>query len=312
LLLLIFYWVAIRPYQTTDNAYVQANSISVAAQISGQVLKTYVVNNQYVKAGDLLFEIDPEPFQLQVNNMHAQLELTKYYVDKLTAAVDQAQALLEQRIAELQLAQINDRRVTRLVALKALTPEDGDTATSKLKQAAAAVDAAQAQLEENRFALGKLGSENDLIKSVTSLLEKAELNLSYTKVVATESGQISNCTIYPGQYVTSGQTLFALISDRKFWVDANFKETQLKKMQTGQNATIEIDMYPGKIFHGIVESISGASGTTFSLLPPQNATGNWVKVTQRVPVRIIITDVDLSKYPLRLGTSAAVKIRIKK
>lgn len=306
----LLYFFTIRPFQSTDNAYIQANTISIASQVSGIVTKTYVQNNQYVKAGELLFEIDPKPFVIEVQNAQAKLELMGNNVRKAAADVDQYAAILEQRKAEFDQAQSDAHRVAMLVEQKAVPPETNDNAITRLKSSAAAVEAAQAQLAQSRIALGKLGADNEQIRVATAALDKAKLNLSYTTIYAPGSGQLSNYTIYRGQYVPIGYPQFVLISDNEFWIDANFKETQVNDLKPGQHAVINVDMYPGKDFKGVVESISGASGTSFSLLPPQNATGNWVKVTQRVPVKIIITDVD-PRFPLKIGTSTSVKIKVK-
>lgn len=303
------YFFAFRPYERTDNAYINANTITISPQVPGIVSKIYLEDNQYVQAGALLFEIDAKPFIIEVQNAQAQLELMGNSVRKAFADVDEAQAIVEQRAAELQQAQLNTNRVIKLVTQKVLPPETKDNAVTHLHATQAALDASEARLQQLRIALGKLGADNEQIRIATAALDKAKLNLSYTKVHASDNGQISNFTLYPGQYVSTGANLFALISDQKFWVEANFKETQLKYIKTGQRAKINIDMYPDKDFEGIVESISGASGTEFSLLPPQNATGNWVKVTQRVPVKIEIINADPG-YPLRIGTSAKITIRV--
>lgn len=141
-------------------------------------------------------------------------------------------------------------------------------------------------------------------------LNKAVLNLHYTQVTAPTNGWVTNLSLRDGNMVTTNQPLFALISDKEFWVDANFKETAMENIKPGQLATIKVDMYPDHRFLGVVDSISGGTGNVFSLLPPQNATGNWVKVTQRIPVRIRVLSLN-SNYPLRIGSSASVSIQLK-
>jgi membrane fusion protein (multidrug efflux system) len=302
------YLIFVKPYESTDNAYINANVIPIAAQISGPILNCYVENNQKVKANDILFEIDPKPFQLEVDNAQAQLELMGNEVAKAASDVDQAIATLHQHQAEMQRLKLNNDRVMRLVGRKVVPQDAADNAAMLLKAATAAQEAAQAELAQARILLGKVGGENEQIRIATAALEKAKLNLNYTKIRAPASGKISNYSLQPGQYVMSGMSQFAIISDELMWVDANYKETQVGKMQSGQDAYITVDMYPDKVFHGVIESISGASGTSFSLLPPQNATGNWVKITQRVPVKVVIDDVD-EQHPLVIGTSATVKIK---
>ncbi|HAT1880056.1 TPA: HlyD family secretion protein [Legionella pneumophila] len=198
-------------------------------------------------------------------------------------AVEQAEAQYLIDKTNLQHALATSIRTKELVRNEVMSRQAGDDITAKLKSAKAALKLSEAKLKE------------------------AKLRLSYTHVVAPTSGLVSNLSLRVGNVVSENQPLFAMIDDATFWVDANFKETELEHIQKNQLATIKIDMYPHKQFTGIVSSISGGSGTAFSLMPPQNATGNWVKVTQRVPVRIQITKPD-SQYPLRLGTSAKVTI----
>ncbi len=249
-------------YVSTDDAYINANVVQIAPRVTGKIINLDIVNNQYVRKGQPLFEIDPKPFQLAVNS---------------------AQALLAVSNAELDNATLTKNRVLALVAKKFLSTQDGDNATANYKTAMAKVDQAKASLEQ------------------------ANLNLQYTTISAPVSGWVTNVTLRKGDIVTANQPLFALISDEEFWADANFKETQLEKIRPGQSATIVTDLYPGHKFKGTVESISGGAGAAFSLLPPQNATGNWVKVTQRIPVRVKVLNPD-SRFPLRIGISAEVTV----
>ncbi|HAT3881142.1 TPA: efflux RND transporter periplasmic adaptor subunit [Legionella pneumophila] len=198
-------------------------------------------------------------------------------------AVEQAEAQYLIDKTNLQYAIATSIRAKELVKNEVMSRQSGDDITAKLKSAKAALKLSEAKLKE------------------------ARLRLSYTHVVAPTSGLVSNLSLRVGNVVSENQPLFAMIDDATFWVDANFKETELEHIQKNQLATIKIDMYPHKKFTGVVNSISGGSGTAFSLMPPQNATGNWVKVTQRVPVRIQIMKPD-PQYPLRLGTSAKVTI----
>lgn len=309
LFMLGIYYFVIRPYERTNNAYVGANYATIATQVPGPITKIHVTNNQFVKAGDLLFEIDARPFQIAVNKAQANLELTGKEVREVAASVDQAAATAQKAKANLANQQINTERVVKLADQGVLPAEDKDDATTKLEAAQDTYNEALAALAQARINLGKLGDQNEEVRYAIAELERAQLELSYTKISAPIDGQISNCVLYLGQYMEVGTEQFAIIADNEFWVDANYNETQLSHMQIGQAASIAVDMYPGKEFIGEIISISGASGTVFSLLPPQNATGNWVKVTQRVPVRIIVKNID-PKYPLRLGTSANVRVRI--
>jgi len=257
-------WLYGQFFLSTDDAYLNANITQIAPRVTGQVQQLNIVNNQYVKKGDILFTLNPEPFQIAIAQAEAQVAMSQ---------------------ADLADAQITATRVLTMVQKKYQSPQDGDTAIAHLNKAKAALSLAQANLDQ------------------------ARLNLSYTQISAPDSGWVANLSLRNGTVVSENQPIFALISDHEFWADANFKETSLEKIKPGQGATIRIDMYPHHPFKGVVESISGGSGTAFSLLPPENATGNWVKVTQRVPVRIHILNPD-PHYPLRIGTSSTVTVKL--
>ncbi|HDU7890466.1 efflux RND transporter periplasmic adaptor subunit [Legionella pneumophila] len=219
------------------------------------------------------------------NNQFVEKDQLLFELDRtpFEVAVEQAEAQYLIDKTNLHHAQTTSIRTRELVRNEVMSRQSGDDVKAKLKSAKAALKLSEAKLKE------------------------AKLRLSYTHVVAPTSGWVSNLSLRVGNVVSENQPLFAMIDDTTFWVDANFKETELEHIQKNQLATIKIDMYPHKKFNGIVNSISGGSGTAFSLMPPQNATGNWVKVTQRVPVRIQIMQPN-SQYPLRLGTSAKVTI----
>lgn len=303
------YWRNSELYAGTDNAYINADKVEIASQVQGPVLKLYVGENQPVKAGDPLFDVDPRPYQLAFEKAEAQLRLANQSMSQESAAVAAAEAQVAQRRAELANAEDNFRRTRRLVQQGFLSKQGGESAGTQVTTAEAALRAAQANLEQARSTLGTVGSDNAAVRAAQTAVEQARLDLQHTHVTAPADGVVTNISLRPGNIVQPGVPLFVIISNRGFWVDANFKETELKRIHPGQKAAIDVDMYPGHPFHGIVESLSGGSGTAFSLLPPQNATGNWVKVTQRVPVRIRILDPD-PRYPLRIGTTATVKVDV--
>lgn len=202
-------------------------------------------------------------------------------------AVEKAKAGIAMADADLIHSKTTTRRMESLVATKVLAMQSHDDAIARFENAVAGVDLAK------------------------TILAEAELNLYFTKVFAATDGWITNMSLREGDNVSASQPLFALISDDEFWIDANYKETELANVRPGQKAKIYVDMYPDHVFQGIVESISGGSGAAFSLLPPQNATGNWVKVTQRIPVKVRIVNTD-SDHVLRVGTTATVVIDTKK
>ncbi len=249
-------------YPSTDDAYIQANTVNVAAQVSGPIAQIFINDHAIVKKNQRLFQIDPAPFQI---------------------AVDHAKANLASAEANLVLAQQNAIRTLKLVEIHQSAQSAGDDVSSKLANAKATVTLYQAELA------------------------KAQLDLSYTNIIAPADGVITQFALRPGNYVRADNTLFMLVEQDHFWVDANFKETQLTYIRPKQRATIVLDMYPSKTFTGYVDAVNTASGSQFSLLPPENASGNWVKVTQRFPVKIII-DKLYPNFPLRVGATAEVTV----
>lgn len=226
------------------------------------------------------------------------------------AAVAAAEAQVSQRQAELKNAQSNNLRQQQLVRQGFLSKQGSEAARTQAETAAAALHAAQANLEQARSTLGATGESNANIKAAQAAVNQAQLDLEHAHVVAPTQGTIANLSLRPGNTVQPGVPLFALIGNQEYWVDANFKETELERIHPGATATVTVDMYPDHPFRGVVESVSAGAGTVFSLLPPQNATGNWVKVTQRVPVRVRIVNPDPA-FPLRIGTTATVEVAAK-
>jgi membrane fusion protein (multidrug efflux system) len=304
------YWLANRNDEATDDAYVNAHVVQVSPQVGGAVVKVAVVNNAQVRKGDLLFEIDPAPYRLKVQEAQTQLAIARQNVNQEEAAVAEAEALVEQRKAELAEATARGDRTLRLVADNVMSHAAGDTARTGIDAARAALGAAQATLQQAQANLGKRGNDNTAVRAALTRLSQAQLDLDHTRVVAPDDGYVTELSLHAGAVVAPSQPLFAFVSEHAWWVDANFKETQLQRIRPGQPAQITVDMYPGHVFRGVVDSISRGSGTAFALLPPQNATGNWVKVTQRVPVKVMITDND-PQFPLRVGTSATVSIDVR-
>lgn len=303
------YWRYEQLYASTDNAYVGAHTVHLAAQVSGPVSLVYVQEHDIVMEGDELFDIDPETYELALDEARSRLEIARESVDQETASVQAAEAALTQRQAELQIAESNERRTRDLIAQHFLSEQVAETASTQVKTAAAAVNAAAANLRKARSALGRQGPENATIQAAIVRVKQATLDLKRTHVLAPTTGRIVNLSLRAGSTVKAMEPLFTIVSEGEFWVEANFKETELERLRPGQKAIISVDMYPDHRFRGVVQSISAGSGAAFSLLPPQNATGNWVKVTQRVPVRIRITDAD-QDYPLIIGTSAGVSVRV--
>ncbi|PMB54400.1 multidrug resistance protein A [Coxiella-like endosymbiont] len=302
-----FYWRHEKRYPSTDDAYIQANIINIAPQISGTISKVYVHNHQHVQKNQFLFDIDPAPFTIELLKASAQLDETKQKIQAANMAVQSAKAVVAEKKAELIHAYLVTHRMLALMKKQFVSRAEGDLAIKNLDVAKAALTAAKKQLQELIVKRGQINDRNAQLRLAKAAIKKSRLDLEYTHVVAPADGFIANFSLRRGDNVNSYQVLFALIEDKVWWATANFKETQLENIRSGQSATIKIDMYPDQVFLGHVVSISEDSGTSFSLLPPENTSGNWVKVTQRFPVKILITD-QKPNYPLRLGASSTVTI----
>lgn len=297
-------------YVSTDNAYIGADQVTIAPQIGGRVIEVDVRENQFVHKGDVLFRIDPEPLQLTVDQLNAQMEAIG---DFLASSKDGYQAALADlrssdstlHYDETQLRRMRELRNKGLIAQKLLDDAANDVATARGKR-----DSDAATVSKNRNMLG--GDAKAPVetlagyKMIKAQLDKARLDLAHATVRAPSDGVIGKTNLQPGDFLQVGQAAMPLVATR-FWVDANFKETDLTNVRVGQPVTVEVDTYPDHPWKGHVASISPASGAQFSVLPAQNATGNWVKIVQRIPVRIAIDDQN--KGPtLRAGMSANVEI----
>lgn len=294
-------------YPSTEDAYVDANVVRVAPRVTGRIANLNVSNHQHVSKGDVLFNIDPMPFRFSLDQADAQLALAKREVTQAQAAVASAEAEVHNRQVLLDNARAKLERARRLAKKDYISNESVTDAEADYKSAGANLQVAQAKLEEARRQLGKPGDDNDRIVQAKAMLDQAQWQLDNTTVSAACSGQISELSLQPGNVVSADKDVFVLVCNNRYWVDANYKETQLERIHPGQPAKVVVDMYPDHPFHGVVENISAAAGSVFSLLPPQNANGNWVKVIQRIPVRIRIDNPDPA-YPLLVGTSSTVTI----
>jgi membrane fusion protein, multidrug efflux system len=306
-----WYWHRGQAYESTDNAYVNAHIVRIGAQVTGQVIDLHVDENRVVMKDAPLLHIDPTLFKIAVDRAKAQLQQARFQVQRTEASLHDAEATVRQREAELENAIANNTRSQDLLARTLVSKERADLVQTQAKTAQAALDSARARLAEQRANLGSSGDNNESVREALAALDQAEWDLRNCEILAPITGEVSNLQVRAGDVVAKNQTLFTIIDSSEFWVDANFKETQLERIVPGLDAEIFVDMYPGKVFHGKVDSISGGSGTAFSLLPTQNATGNWVKIAQRVPVKIRVLDLD-AKFPLRIGTSGSVRVAIAK
>ena len=283
--------------------------MNVAALVAGRVIAVHVKDNQHVHKGDALFDIDPEPYNIALSRAQADLALAMQSARQDNAEVSVARAQVAQTESDLTNARSNYARDQELVAKHFLSQQSLDDAQTHMQSLQAALEEARAKLAKALSAPEKTTERGDVLKAEAAIAQ-AKLDLEHTHVTAEQDGQLSNLTLAAGSLVGVGTPLFALIDDNSFHIDANFKETELSGIHPGQDVDIQIDMYPGQHFKGVVESLSGGTGTAFSLLPAQNATGNWVKIAQRVPVRIKFAQTD-ADHPLRIGATATVSVQLK-
>jgi len=297
---------------STDNAYIQAERVGVSTDVAGIVAAIEVSDNQSVSKGQVLFRLKPEPFEIAVASAKAQLENARNQILYLKASYNQSLAEIAQAEAKLPFYQTNLQRLEKLVSVAAVSRTVYDDAHQDLDNTRQQVAVAKAQAAA---ALAQLGGRLDRplelhpsYLQALAALNEAERNLRNSVVIAPFDGVVTNVdSLQVGAYLQPPQSGFSLVSSEQLWVAASPKETELTNAHIGQGVTIEVDTYPGVTWHGTVESISPASSSSFSLLPAQNTTGNWVKVVQRIPVRIHIDDA-AGKPALRHGMSAVVDI----
>lgn len=294
--------------RSTENAYVGADITEIAGQVGGRITRVHASNNQSVRRGDVLFEVDATPFHIALTRAEANLAAAMQAARQDAAEVAVARAQVAQIEAELSNARSHHNRTKDLIAKNYASQQAADDTLSQVTSLQAALQQARAKLEKALATPSNINERSDVLRARAEIAQ-AKLDLAHTKIIAEHDGLISNMNITVGSLITPGVPLFALIASNSFHVDANFKETELPGIHPGLAVDIEIDMYPGQILHGKVNSLSGGTGSAFSLLPPQNATGNWVKIAQRVPVKILF-DPSQSIPPLRIGATATVNVHL--
>jgi membrane fusion protein (multidrug efflux system) len=297
----VLFFINEMKYESTDDAYVENISVSVAPRVSGQIEEVYVTDNQKVKAGDLVAIIDDADYKVKLAQADANYEKLKF---------DQANAKANFVASQsnVELAQKDLERYTKLYEQGAVSKQTLDAAQVKYDGAKASLTQAQQSLLSDNS--GKTVADANLLTAKASR-DKADLDLSYTKIYAPQSGTVASRRVEKGMYVNVGTPLFTLIPD-EVWVVANFKENQLRYMKPGQKVDIKIDTYPDHVFKGKIDSIQRASGAKSSLFPPENAVGSFVKIVQRIPVKIVFTEkIDKDKYNVVPGMSVVPKVRVK-
>jgi|SRR5208282_3569522 len=307
------YYRYIESHVSTDDAYVDGTVALVSSRVAGTVTNVYVEDNWTVKEGQLLLTLDPRDFDVRVEQAQAQLERARQSVDELYAQVEAARSGVSLTVSQLKQAQIDFDRAKSLKQEGVVSIEQYDQANTGLRIATADEALAEHQLTQAEAALGSQNDDHSryarpLVKQAEAALEAAKLDLDYTRLTAPFAGIVTHKTAHVGNRVQVGEPLLAVVPLGKLYLTANFKETQLTDVRVGQKAEIAADIYPGYTYLGHVDSISMGTGAAFSLLPPENATGNWVKVVQRVPVKIVIDGPQPEDKPLRLGLSVEVAI----
>jgi len=307
-----YYWVTGGRYQETENANLRQARVSIASEAAGRIVKVDVTDNTLVKAGDVLFEVDPQPYQIALAQSDAALAAARLNVEQLRAAYSQAVAQERVAASGLDYAQSQFDRSNDLVAKGVNTKSSLDEARMDLDKAKEQHSAAVQGIASAKAALGGnpdiATDQHPTVLSAQAARDKAAYNLAQTTVRAPADGIVSQASSFKqGQFVGAGAALFSLVETGDMWVEANFKETQLTNMKLGQEAEVTLDTYPGRPFKATIESIGAGTGAEFSLLPAQNATGNWVKVTQRIPVRLKL-HADEADMALRTGMSATVEV----
>jgi membrane fusion protein, multidrug efflux system len=297
----------INSYEDTDDAQVDAHIDPVSTRINGTIERVYVDDNDRVKAGQLLAEIDPRDYQVALEQARANYLQAQAQVKSAISDYDTAQARAQAAIAANSVAQHEADRFRVLSKERVASAEQAEQVSSTADVDTATVAAARAA--SDAASMTRAAREASVAAAKASL-DQAELNLTYTKIVAPVAGIVGKRSVEVGQRVEPGQELLALVRNDDMWVTANFKETQLMRMHRGQPATVRVDTY-GTDFQGHVESVAGASGDKYSLLPPENATGNYVKIVQRIPVRIRLDGQQGAVEMLRPGMSVEATVWLK-
>jgi membrane fusion protein, multidrug efflux system len=323
----IYYWLLTRNVEWTDDAYTDGRAVTIAPQVSGLVVSLDVTDNEFVHKGQPLIHIDPRQYENDRESAQGVLDTAQHQLagqkfgleiarKNFPALLEQAQAQLASAQAMEAKAQADDRRQHSLPKA-ATTQQDIDAATAALRQAQAQVLQAKAQVMQAEPVPQRIGEADAQVGQLKGQVEQAQakrdqalLNLSWTVVTAPQDGWITKRNVEKGNYVTAGQQIFSIVA-QEVWITANFKESQLDRIRPGQPVTIKLDAYPHLDLRGHVDSIQLGSGSKFTAFPPENATGNFVKIVQRVPVKIVIDQGLDPNLPLPLGISAVPTVDVR-
>jgi len=307
------YWAKVLRYtQSTDDAYVGGNVVQITPQISGTVIAIGADDTQFVKAGQSLVRLDQADARVALDQAEAQLARTVRDVRNLYATSAQLEATAQQRATDLQAAQSDLARRTRLGSSGAVSGEELQHALDAVKAAQAALLAARQQLAANRARVDGTTLENHpQVRDAAAAVRNAYLTLARTELPAPVTGFVARRSVQLGQRVGPGTALMAVVPLDQVWVDANFKEPQLARMRLGQPVQLTADLYGTHVvYHGKVAGFGAGTGSAFALLPAQNATGNWIKIVQRVPVRVALDPREIASHPLQIGLSMKADVDV--
>jgi membrane fusion protein (multidrug efflux system) len=309
----LYYFLVARFHESTDDAYVNGNVVQITPQVTGTVIAVNADDTQTVKAGDPVVVLDPADARVALQQSEANLGQVVRQVRGLFADDNQYQAQVEVREADLSRAQDDLHRRMTIAQTGAVSQEEISHARDAVKSAQAALDAAKQQLASNRALTANTTiADHPNVEAAAAKVRDAYLANARNTLPAPVTGYVAKRSVQVGQRVSPGNPLMAIVPLNGVWVDANFKEVQLKHMRIGQPVELTADVYGSSVvFHGKVVGFSAGTGSAFSLLPAQNATGNWIKVVQRLPVRVALDPQELEKHPLRIGLSMNVDVSIK-
>ncbi|AMP14419.1 HlyD family efflux transporter periplasmic adaptor subunit [Collimonas pratensis] len=310
----IWWFIYARHYETTDDAYVGGNVVQVTPQVGGTVLAINTDDTELVQVGKPLVELDKADAKVALDQAEAQLAQTVRQVRTLFVNNNTLTSAVTARSAELERARADLARRQQLISTGAVSKEELDHAKVAVQSAEAALQSAREQLSSNKVLTDRTTVElHPNVLNAAAQVRNAYINLARTSLLAPTTGYVAKRSVQVGQRVAAGTPLLSIVPLNALWVDANFKEVQIKNMRIGQPVTLDSDVYGSKIeYHGTVVGLAAGSGSAFALLPAQNASGNWIKIVQRIPVRISLDPKDLETHPLRIGVSMNVSVDVAK
>ncbi len=305
-----WWWRYSKTHITTDDAFIESKTYPVSAKIAGRIKEIYVTDNQAVKKGDLIAYLDPADYEVQVREAEANLVLARNETSGEYALVEATKAGVAQAMAAFDQSKLDLERGKSLFTKEVIPREQLDRLVTQYRMAESKLMETREKLnrEEANIGLAKNGGKEARIEQRESRLAQTRLNLSYTKIIAPSDGYVTRKTAEVGNVIQPGQTLMSIVDLENIWITANYKESQLTRVKPGQSVEFEVDTYPGRRFNGRVDSIMAGTGSAFALLPPENASGNFVKVVQRIPVKIAVISAADTESVLRAGMSVVPTI----